>query len=204
MVETQPDYEVERQISADLANRIGRGDSSAETELVKRYGEGVRFLLQRKTQDHQLAEDIWQDTFQLVIEKLRNAAIKEPDKLPGYIRGIANNLLIGHHRKTARRRTSAQSDILDAIPDHTSNPADEVSRNQISRLVRNVLNKLPVQRDREILLRYYVSDEDKETICNDLGLDSLHFNRVLFRAKKRLGELLMKLEKSHLRLVRCI
>jgi RNA polymerase sigma-70 factor (ECF subfamily) len=36
------------------------------------------------------------------------------------------------------------------------------------------------------LKRFYVQDEDKASICSYLGVDSTHFNRVLFRARQRL------------------
>jgi RNA polymerase sigma-70 factor (ECF subfamily) len=38
----------------------------------------------------------------------------------------------------------------------------------------------------------YVRDEDKDEICASLGIDSTHFNRVLFRAKQRFRELLVQ------------
>ena len=49
---------------------------------------------------------------------------------------------------------------------------------------------MPVERDRDLLIRLYVYDQDKEEICRELGLDSLHFNRVLFRAKGRFKKIL--------------
>jgi DNA-directed RNA polymerase specialized sigma24 family protein len=49
---------------------------------------------------------------------------------------------------------------------------------------------MPVERDRELLIRFYVHDQDKQKICRELGLKSLHFNRVLFRAKNRFRKLL--------------
>ena len=47
-----------------------------------------------------------------------------------------------------------------------------------------------MQRDREILIRTYLQDEDKTLICEALGVDSAHYNRVLFRAKQRFKDLL--------------
>ena len=65
-----------------------------------------------------------------------------------------------------------------------------------------MLDELPVQRDREILLRFYLNDEDKDSICAGLGVDSTHFNRVLFRAKERFRELVVVAERrGRLRLV---
>ena len=51
--------------------------------------------------------------------------------------------------------------------------------------MRRVLEELSTARDREILFRFYVAEEDKEEIAADHGLTSLQFNRVLHRARER-------------------
>jgi RNA polymerase sigma-70 factor (ECF subfamily) len=89
-----------------------------------------------------------------------------------------------------RRATTADSDAVDAAADHTAGPFDNVSKEQVQLIVRRLLAELPVQRDREVLIRTYLEDEDKSSICESLGIDSAHYNRVLFRAKQRLRELL--------------
>src|SRR6516164_1363079 len=43
---------------------------------------------------------------------------------------------------------------------------------------------------RELLIRCYLNDEDKDYICRTLHLSHEHFNRVIFRARNRLKELL--------------
>ena len=65
--------------------------------------------------------------------------------------------------------------------------------------MRALIEELPTPRDREILMGVYVREEDKDEICARLGIDSTHFNRVLFRAKQRFRELLV--QKGKLRLV---
>jgi RNA polymerase sigma-70 factor (ECF subfamily) len=62
--------------------------------------------------------------------------------------------------------------------------------------VRRLIGELDTDRDRQILYRFYIAEEDKERICADLELSSLHFNRVLFRARQRFKELLEGFEKS--------
>jgi len=52
-----------------------------------------------------------------------------------------------------------------------------------------VIGELDGDRDRELLFRFYIAEEDKERLCEELGLTSLHFNRVLFRARQRYKEL---------------
>jgi RNA polymerase sigma-70 factor, ECF subfamily len=58
-----------------------------------------------------------------------------------------------------------------------------------------VINELPSDRDRQILFRFYIAEEEKERICADLCLTGLHFNRVLFRARARYRELYEKTAK---------
>ena len=190
MVET-PDHALEAQLSTELVARIGRGDRRAEEDLVRRYQRGLMFLLKRRCGDPQLALDIAQETFRIAIEKLRVAPLDQVERVAGFLRGTALHLISAEHRKYARRATTTDSDAVDAAADHTSGPFDNVSAEQVQRVVRLLLNELPVQRDREILIRTYLDDEDKSSICEALGVDSAHYNRVLFRAKQRFRELLM-------------
>lgn len=55
--------------------------------------------------------------------------------------------------------------------------------------MRKVIQELGTSRDREILLRFYIAEEDKERISSDFGLSSLQFNRVLHRARERYREI---------------
>ena len=59
-------------------------------------------------------------------------------------------------------------------------------------LVRRVLQELANERDRQILLRFYIAEEDKDRISADYGLSSLQFNRVLHRARQRYKELMVE------------
>jgi RNA polymerase sigma-70 factor (ECF subfamily) len=198
----EPEEQLEARISAELARRIGAGDSAAEAQLVERYQRGVLYLLKRRTRDVDLALDLRQDTFRIAIEKLRAKEISEPERIGAFVRGIAVNLAIADARKTNRRATTADSDAVDLVADPADGPADAVASEQTRAAVRALLDDMSVPRDRDILLRFYVEDEDKESICTALGVDSAHFNRVLFRAKQRFRALLERAEKrGGLRLV---
>jgi RNA polymerase sigma-70 factor (ECF subfamily) len=195
--------ELEPQIAADLVARIGRGARDAEEALVRRYGPGLLYLLKRRTRDPELALDLRQDTFRIAIEKLRTSRIDDPERLGAYLRGVALNLWIAHQRKHARRATTADSDAVEEAADEgAAGPFENVSREQVRACVGALLQELGTPRDREILTRFYIEDEDKDAICEALGVDSTHFNRVLFRAKQRFRELLARADRRNkLRLV---
>ena len=55
--------------------------------------------------------------------------------------------------------------------------------------MQQVLSELSTPRDRLILFRYYIAEDDRDAICADLGISRVHFNRVLFRARERFRDL---------------
>jgi RNA polymerase sigma-70 factor (ECF subfamily) len=95
----------EAEIAADLVRRIAAGDASAEGELVQRYSRGLLYLLRRLASPPELAEDLHQETFRVVLERLRQRELDDPAGLAGFLRGTARNLALNERRKTARRRT---------------------------------------------------------------------------------------------------
>lgn len=193
----------ERDAANGLVERIVNGDRRAEAEMVERYNRGLRFLLRRKARDTQLAEDLLQETWAVALQKIRAGGVSNPGRLAGYLCGIAKNLAIGEYRRKSRQRTSANSEIVDLVADESPSPFQRVSRAQVCGHVRDYLNDLKRDRDREILNRFYVKDEDKKTICNDMALDSAHFNRVLFRARQRLKEVVLRADmRSRLQVVK--
>jgi RNA polymerase sigma factor (sigma-70 family) len=202
-LDEQAESQLEQEIAVDLARQIGRGVRSAEETLVKRYGPGLLYLLKRRTADHELALDVRQDALRVVIEKLRAGGIEQPERLAAYLRGVGLNLLVAHRRKDVRRATTVDTEALETIADERAGPFDRLSNDQIKTTVRQLLEELPTQRDRDILTRVYLLEQDKEAICKALDVDSLHFNRVLFRAKQRFRELLERADgQGRLRLVR--
>ncbi len=181
----------EAAVAADFVRRIAAGDPAAEGQLVTRYGRGVLFLLRRLGAPPEQADDLHQETFRIALERLRRRPLDEPEGLAGFLRGVARNLLVAERRKTARRRTEADPEGLERFVDHAPGQLSSVLRDEEAAIVRRVIGELPTDRDRQILYRFYIAEGDKETICADLGLDSLHFNRVLFRARQRFKELLV-------------
>lgn len=175
--------------AAELAWRIQAGDRSAESELVERYSRGLLFQLRRLAGNPAWSEDLHQEAFRIVLEKLRRGEVAEPEKLGGFLLGVARNLHRDDFRKRTRRGEGQEGEAFDS-PDPAPGQLAQVLREEEAGLVREVIGELGGDRDRELLLRFYVAEEDKETICADLDLSPLHFNRVLFRARQRLKELL--------------
>jgi RNA polymerase sigma-70 factor (ECF subfamily) len=175
--------------ACDLVSRIEAGDGCAESELVERYAAGIRFILLKRTGSVQLANDLCQDTFVVTLKKLRAGGLRKPQCLSAFIRQTAVNISIDHFRREKRyvHQDDGDFSLLHSHRDHKARGLDS----RTTRLIlENTLDQLAVSRDREILRRFYLADEDKVSICVALKLSAPHFDRVLYRAKRRMRELI--------------
>jgi RNA polymerase sigma-70 factor (ECF subfamily) len=175
---------------ADLVRRILAGDRAAEEELVERYANGVRFVISQSAPDPSAMDDVYQETFCLALQKIRRGEVREPERLSGFIVGLARNLMIDHFRRTSRQQ--AREEPADTTPLYSPEPSqlDRLVQEQRKTLAHRVLASMPSERDRTVLSRFYIADDDKDRICEDLGLSSHHFNQVLCRARERFKKLL--------------
>jgi RNA polymerase sigma-70 factor, ECF subfamily len=156
---------------------------------VYRDFPGLRALILRRVRDPEVAADILQDAAVTTLEKLRSGEITHPENLGGYLYRVALNHLRNHRRKD--RSAISSADGLDEIPSPGSvDGAEDIGSRQWAIAARRMLEEMPVARDRDILVRFYLDDEDKEKICSELHLSEDHFNRVIFRARNRFREII--------------
>jgi RNA polymerase sigma-70 factor, ECF subfamily len=177
--------------TADQDDPGCKSDPAAYLISVYRQFPGLRALILRRVRDPELAADILQDAVVTILEKLYSGEIKNRDNVAGYLYRVALNHVRNHWRKekTAARTASFLAEELDADPLLTAQCDTEQQRDWAD-AVRLILRDLPVQRDREILVRYYLGDEEKSAICIELGVSESHFSRVIFRARNRFRALL--------------
>ena len=178
--------------NADLAERIYKGDREAESELYGRFVPGIRVILGRRLQNFAQAEELAQEVIIVVLKRLRTHPLQDPSRLPAFVAQTARNLAIAERRTERRRRTDTGAEGMDEVPDGKHDQASIAEGGSSAAAVRAMLKELKSTRDRLLLVRYYLQDEDKATICRDLGLSESTFNLVLFRARNRFLELLQK------------
>jgi RNA polymerase sigma-70 factor (ECF subfamily) len=175
-----------RDAVAEISEGIRAGNKQAERELFVRFRQGIVLMLQRRLSDRWLAEDIANDALSEALRQLRTRALNEPDKLAAFLHGIAVNLARNANRKQARRRTDSDTETVETTEDTSRDPAILNMRASLAHVVREMLSTLPVARDREILVRFYLNEDEKADICRDLKLTAEHFDRVVHRARQRM------------------
>src|SRR5262245_24008225 len=176
----------------DLVRRIRAGEAQAEIELTRRFERGITQILIRQTANLALAQELCQETLIIIIKRLRAQSLDNPDKLAAFIAQTARNLAIAERRKQRRRRTEPTGEDMVDVPDDQRDQERDAQRDSAAAAIRSVLAEMKSARDRSLLVRYYLREEDKDVICRELGMTAPSFNVVLFRARSRFLELLNK------------
>lgn len=174
----------------DLAARIYKGDRTAEELLFQHLQHPILNMLRTRCRDPQLAEDLMQDTFGVLLTRLREKPLNESNSLGRFVHKTAVNIWIGHLRKEERRKTSPDNELIENTPSEDDEQGRQLEQVQQANAVRMLLNDLKNARDREILFRSFVLDHDKIEICEALELSKENFDRVIYRAKRRFRQIL--------------
>jgi RNA polymerase sigma-70 factor (ECF subfamily) len=163
---------------------------SASNQFVEINYRWLLFIVRRKFSKSNNHEDIVQDTFMLVIGKLQQGKINQPKTIMAYLRTTAINIGFEYLRKDKKFTSALNQDLLEAIEDAKDDILSTIIWDDKIKYVKQVLSELKIKRDKDILVKFYFEDCSKPSICQQLELTSDHFDRVLYRAKQRLMELI--------------
>jgi RNA polymerase sigma-70 factor (ECF subfamily) len=172
------------------AQRIAAGDRAAEGAVVAHFMPGVRALVRRHCRPSEPeVDDLVQDVLASVLQALRKGALADLQSLPGYVRATVVFTVQAHYRKRGRRGEDEAHEGVAEPVDH-EHPAQAAQRAARIDAVRRLIQEMPVPRDRELLRRFYLQEQEREEVCQALGIEGSHFHRVLYRARERLRLLL--------------
>ena len=175
---------------AQLVNRFLNGDENAFTELVKKYQKRVHALAWRKVDDFHIAEELTQDVFLKVYQKL--PTLKNPNQFAGWLYVITDRLCIAWHRKQKPQmeslETTSREDIDESsyrfYEDEQRKEADVASRRS---LIKNLLEELP-ESERTVVTLHYLGEMKCKAISDFLGVSVNTVKSRLQRARNRLKD----------------
>jgi RNA polymerase sigma-70 factor, ECF subfamily len=176
----------------EIVSRIIRGDTGAEEELINRYAEVIFIIISRKIQRRDVTEDISQDVFKIAIEKIRRGDVRDPERLSGFICGIARTRAMEYFRKAKRVSNQEEFEKAELIADSAPDQLERLCQQERDLIIRQTIEDLKAKRDREVIYRYYIAEEGKDEICADMRLTKAQFNNVISRALQRYKELYIK------------
>jgi RNA polymerase sigma factor (sigma-70 family) len=173
-----------------LVDRIKSGDKQAEQLFCKEFYNSTLHLIRRLVREPMLAEDLTHETLLTVLLKLREGKLRHSKFLNQYVQQTARYTAISWYRRKANQ---VHTQLEESMFHDNSPSAEELIFDDERRLiVVHLLNSLGVERDREILDRHYLKEEEKPGICKEKNLSSEHFDRVISRARIRCRELVAR------------
>lgn len=165
------------------------GEDAISDQFIRQHYAGLYALLQRRIGDASVAAEMLNEAVAIAIVHARQGRVAQPERLAGYVFRVAMNLYRNYRREFDNRaELRAAGDAIQYLPGDRG--ADEGLGADIVQEVRMIVAALPTARDREIVKRFYLDEEEKDDICRSLGLAPLHFDKVVFRARQRLRALL--------------
>ena len=175
--------------ASELAARIAAGDGAAEKEMVQLYEPGMRQILRTRTDGPSDIDDLVNQVRLLALPKLRRGELRELQALPAYLNTFTRRVARNYLRHSSRKGSTTDLNFFDRQISPEEGPYARLKWTQAVEIMATLLDMLTVDRDRQILERFLVYEEDKDDICEDLGLDTVQFNKILHRARKRFKEL---------------
>ena len=171
-----------------LIQRILAGDENAFATLVEKYQQQVHTHALRKVRDFQTAEDITQETFLQVHQKL--ATLNDPAKFSGWLYAIVNHLCIAWYRENRLQTESLQEIYISEVETeaYSRYVATEHAKTTAAAqrdLVKRLLTKLK-EGDREVITLHYFEEMTSSEIGTYLGVSENTVKSRLHRARQRL------------------
>ena len=134
-------------------------------------------------------DDRVHDMFIVVAEAIRDGKLREPGALPSYIHGVARLSLCSKIGVRSRRdRLSGSLRQWVTSRNQGQSPEDRLMERERTQIMRRLLGTL-AEKEREILTRFYLHEQTKEQICEELCLTDTQFRLTKSRAKQRLSRM---------------
>ncbi|MBS4043842.1 MAG: sigma-70 family RNA polymerase sigma factor [Chitinophagaceae bacterium] len=180
----------------DLVRLFQNGDELALEALIARYKDKIFSTIFYLVKDRHLAEDLFQEVFIKIIDKLRSNSYNEEGKFLHWALRISHNLCVDHFRKEKRNNTTSgdSSNLFDMLEICGDAADTKIVNGQIQEKVRVMLDLLPYEQREVIILRHFAELSFKEIA----QLTNTSINTALGRMRYGLINLRKMMEENHM------
>ncbi len=173
----------------DYIRRLGQGDRETETHFYNYFGPLLLMKLRARLRSPQLVEDARQETFLRVLHAVRGGTVQQPERFGGFVNSVCEHVVSESFRAGSR---------FQQVPENAIEPADQTASAEMQCLsderkgmIRRVLTELS-RPDQQILRKLFLEEQDKDQICQEMGIDRDYLRVRLHRALARLRTTLQK------------
>jgi RNA polymerase sigma factor (sigma-70 family) len=162
-----------------LGRFLRHHDQEAFEALVQRHGPLVLRVCRRVLQDAHDADDAFQATFLLLVQKA--ASIEQPELLGNWLYGVAYRVAVKARTSAARRRAcEKRAPMLPSV-----DPMQEITGRELHSVLHAQMNDLP-EKYRAPLVLCYLEGKTNEEAARLLGWPTGSISGRLARARELL------------------
>lgn len=186
---------MQKKTDQELVSAFLSGDSLSIEHLIIRHKDKVFGYILSKVKDVDLANDIFQEVFIKVINKLKEGRYNEEGKFIAWLMRLSHNMVIDHFRKAARHRVVRPNDDYDIfafMKEEQVSEEDEILESQIHSDLKKLITYLSDEQKEVLEMRYYADMSFKE-IAEECDIS---INTALGRMRYALINL-RKLQEKH-------
>src|SRR5215831_9455435 len=160
--------------------RLRTGDPDTERHFCAYFNDLIRVKVRSRGMASRF-DDIRQETFVRVLRTLRTPdGLRDPGALGAFVNAVCGNVMLetGRSQRTAGAEPPADNDR----PDPGPNAEAQVLADERKDAVRSVIDSLE-PRDRELLAALFLEEEDRDRVCERLGVTRDYLRVLVHRAK---------------------
>lgn len=164
----------------EVVRRIHAGQESGIEDLysaVQALVRGRNLLNLSRMTHESCVEDHVHEVLLVVLDAIRRRHLRDPEKLPAFIRTVARRQIVAALRRAAANRRLAAC----GGPSWSDSPEVSLRHREKKECLRAALSGLS-HRDREILERFYFKEQPPEQICGEMQLTGTQFRLYKSRA----------------------
>ena len=186
-------YEVS---DSQLISLYKNGNEDAFAELVSRHKNKIFTTIYMIVKDHDLAEDLLQETYVKVVNTVKSGRYNEEGKFLPWVSRIAHNLAIDHFRKAKRYPTIVMEDgsnVFNSLEFSEESIEDRQIKEDTHALLRELIKELPDSQREVLMMRHYMQMSFQEIA----EVTDVSINTALGRMRYALINLRKKMDKTN-------
>jgi RNA polymerase sigma-70 factor, ECF subfamily len=164
---------------ADVAGRVAAGDTEAEAEVCRRMAPRLRLYGLRHLRSGAAADDLVQQVLLTTLEALRAGKLREHEKLPHFVLGMARMTVLELRRGTKRRDALLQAYGSVLVPPAPEEP--QVDRGRLGRCLQSLK-----ERDRSVVMLTFYDERAGGEVARFLGVSEANVRVIRHRAIQQL------------------
>ncbi|MGA2596689.1 MAG: sigma-70 family RNA polymerase sigma factor [Bryobacteraceae bacterium] len=170
----------------DIVEMI-RGGHPAGLEQLYAMARNFTFFIMRQLGSDDLQDKV-HDIFVTAATAISAGKLRDSERLTPFLTTLTRFYTYGQiDRRVVRRKYVTPLEHAN-IPDRRTNLENSVYKKQKMLIVRDILNAMP-KRDRDVLERFYVLEQTKEQICQEMNLTPTQFRLLKSKAKSTFAKM---------------